>query len=540
MTQAPNVDVIDVAIIGGGPGGTYAGWRLKTGNYPESSPLHKMASERGGTLRVRLYEGSSRIGGRLESLTPPGAPHLRAEFGGMGYSSNHILVKNLVENVLKLPIVDFPSGTDMNINYLRGVFYRVGDYHSNPSIVPYRLRPTEYGKDFSEIILQAVQTVIPNVTTLTWWQWQDIKKNFIFEGRHLYEIGFWNFLQRLMSNEAYNLSVDAGGHFPFIGNWNAAEALEWYMSDFKPNTVYKTIPTGYDQIPLTLYNQFVAAGGEARMESWLTGIQKMFVPGLGDMFLLSFSTGEQILARVVILAMPRRSLELISNNSDILKESSTQALIKTVTPIPVMKIFLTYPYPWWTITGVSSGRSVTDLPVRVVYYIGTENQNGGDPNNTNSLLMASYNDGRFIQFWEGLRQGLPYSGTINKFVEGNAQDYWKNQDATVAMVEELQRELMQMHQLDYIPAPYSAAYKDWSDDPFGGAWNTWNVGVKAWEVIKQMIQPDPNSNLFVCGSAYSQWQGWVEGALQTAEGVLMRGLKMSRPDWLPHFDGEDE
>jgi len=536
MSQEPNIEVIDVAIIGGGPGGTYAGWRLKTGYVDRDTRLSQFMSDNGGNLRVRLYEGSDRIGGRLESLIPPGAPHLRAEFGGMGYSSNHIVVKQLVENVLKLPIVDFPAGTDQNINYLRGVFYRLADYHSNPSIVPYRVRPTEYGKDFSEIILQAVQTVIPNVTTLEWYQWQYLKQNMLFEGRHLYDLGFWNFLQRLMSNEAYQLSVDAGGHFPFIGNWNAAEALEWYMSDFKPNTTYKTISTGYDQIPLTLFNQYVAAGGEFRMSTKLTGIEKTYVPSLGQVFRLTFSQGDPVLARAVILSMPRRSLEIISPNSDILRDATTQALISTVTPSPVMKIFLTYAYPWWTNVGVNSGRSVTDLPVRVVYYMGTENQHGGDPNNTNSLLMASYNDDRFITFWEGLRKGVPYSGASNPFVEGNAQDFWKQQDATVAMVEELQRELLQMHQLDYIPMPYSAAFKDWSDDPYGGAWNTWNVGVKAWEVMKQIIQPDPTSPLFICGSAYSQWQGWVEGALETAENVMWRGLGVSRPTWLPEYN----
>jgi hypothetical protein len=56
--------------------------------------------------------------------------------------------------------------------------------------------------------------------------------------------------------------------------------------------------------------------------------------------------------------------------------------------------------------------------------------------------------------------------------------------------------------------------------------------VKSWEVKEQIIQPfdgkrddqdQPlNLPLYICGEAYSDAQGWVEGALRTAALVLAK------------------
>jgi monoamine oxidase len=515
MDMADNI--IDVAIIGGGPAGVYAGWRLLTGEIGAKSSLRPATGDK---LCVRLYEASDRIGGRLQSLTPPGAPNLRAEFGGMGYSTHNRITRPLVEDVLKLPTTNFPVGSAHNLNYLRGMRYPVADYASHPEKIPYRLSPDEQGKNFAQLILIAIQKIIPNVTALTSAEWRDIKQNFVFEGRHLYDMGFANLLTRLMSYEAYALAIEAGGQYSFVANWNAAEALEWYMAGFRADAVYKTIPMGYDHLPKTLHAQFMAAGGETVMNTSLRGISKD-----GEYFRLTFSQFDPILARHVILAMPRRSLELIAPNSMILGD--IKPLIETVTPIPVMKIFLAYPTAWWQAQNITDGRSVTDLPIRVVYYIGAEQ---GD--NTNALLMASYNDTRYTDFWRGFKNGVPFDNQPNPFIT-DIDPTWHAQRATGAMVDEVARQLALLHGIDNIPTPYSASYKDWSDDPYGGAWNSWKVGVKAWEVMPNILQPDPNESLFICGSAYSLWQGWVEGALQTAEQVVCEKLGMAHPAWLP-------
>ena len=82
------------------------------------------------------------------------------------------------------------------------------------------------------------------------------------------------------------------------------------------------------------------------------------------------------------------------------------------------------------------------------------------------------------------------------------------------------RQLAVIHGLTYTPAVCNAAFRDWGDDPFGGGWNSWNIGVKSWEVKPRIIQPFDRRPLYICGEAYSDAQGWVERALQTADMML--------------------
>ena len=49
-----------------------------------------------------------------------------------------------------------------------------------------------------------------------------------------------------------------------------------------------------------------------------------------------------------------------------------------------------------------------------------------------------------------------------------------------------------------------------------------------------MRQPDPAESIHICGEAYSDQQGWVEGALCEAEKMLQGpSFKLSWPSWLP-------
>ena len=90
------------------------------------------------------------------------------------------------------------------------------------------------------------------------------------------------------------------------------------------------------------------------------------------------------------------------------------------------------------------------------------------------------------------------------------------------MVGEVERQLQQIHGLGFVPSVVDAAFKDWGDDPFGGGWNNWNIGVKSWEVKERIVQPYDDKDLHICGEAYSDAQGWVEGALQTADLMLAK------------------
>lgn len=201
-----------------------------------------------------------------------------------------------------------------------------------------------------------------------------------------------------------------------------------------------------------------------------------------------------------------------------------------MTPIPLYKAFVAYHEPWWTRAGVSSGRSVTDLPLRQIYYWSTVPKES-------SVLLASYDDTDNVAFWQGLAHhprtyGLElehvHAAARRRILADRVDDRWMTQKAPAPLVEELHRQLKKVHGVDDAPAPYAAIYHDWIDDPFGGGVNFWNIGVKSWRVMPKIAHPVATAPVYVCGEAYSDAQGWVEGALRTAELVLTKHLKLPK------------
>jgi monoamine oxidase len=100
------------------------------------------------------------------------------------------------------------------------------------------------------------------------------------------------------------------------------------------------------------------------------------------------------------------------------------------------------------------------------------------------------------------------------------------------MVQEAHRQILRIHGQSELPLPSNAAYFDWGDSPYGGAWHAWQPGCKFDEVIDAIRRPDESENIFICGEAYSALQGWAEGALNTAEQLLTKNIDDPLPGFL--------
>ncbi len=69
--------------------------------------------------------------------------------------------------------------------------------------------------------------------------------------------------------------------------------------------------------------------------------------------------------------------------------------------------------------------------------------------------------------------------------------------------------------------------RDWSRPPFGGAAHAWRPGYDAIEVARRLqafglVGREDIANIHVCGEAYSDFQGFIEGALRSAQGCVDR------------------
>ncbi|ULQ57685.1 FAD-dependent oxidoreductase [Flavihumibacter rivuli] len=565
--------VYDIAVVGGGVSGVYTAWRLMTANPASSALLKKMAGK-DGKLRIALFEGSDRIGGRLLSARPPGFPNMVCEIGGMRYVSSQLLVSSLVENELKLPTHEQVVDQPINIVYTRGT--RLRNYQlSDPGVLPYQLSAKEkawlsQGNTASNLIGWAVEQLFPQVAKLSGEKLEKFLQQATLDGTPLYEYGFWNILAKVMSNEAYQVARTTVGYDSLGMNANAVNCIAEYFN-FTPDVKYYLFNEGYDSVPWALQQRFEAAGGEVIMNTWLQGFDeiKMADGSRGvEMQFAGNNTNYTVQAKALVLAMPKRSLELLEQKGPVMdphRAPHVRYLMNAVEPVDLYKMFLAYPRPWWEKAFVTQGRSLTDIPVRQCYYWGVEGrQTGGDPNNTNALLMA-YDDMSSSEFWGGMRNRPLGSGDAvrwttpgNKLVKElmsgprnfdrkkmphaqkdknndwgkRLRENWDKHTAPKKMVEEMHRQLGVIHNISDAPAPMEAAFKDWSDDPYGGAVHFWNPGYKPWEVLQAMTQPVSDFPCFVVGEAYSTNQTWVEGALQTAEIVLQKHFKLLAPKWL--------
>ena len=216
------------------------------------------------------------------------------------------------------------------------------------------------------------------------------------------------------------------------------------------------------------------------------------------------------------------------------RRSDIHSQIDSVTMEPAFKLLMGFEQPWWLKEfGAHAGESITDLPMRQCYYFGI------DPDNGHSLFLASYNDMRTVPFWNVLAQNRSkkpsFQVSATSHVSAEDMSVWQDSQASQVLVDEALSQVCELHGLgkDDVGTPYVAFYKDWSVDPFGGGYHAWRAGVDVREAMSFMRCPNKNESVYICGEAYSDQQGWVEGAFCVAERMLQEWFELEWPEqWL--------
>ncbi|BAZ19376.1 amine oxidase (plasmid) [Kalymmatonema gypsitolerans NIES-4073] len=572
-TDCENDLKIDVAIIGAGVSGLYAGYRLLNGKFSDKAEPPKT---------VHIFEMSNRIGGRLESVRLP-KMDVVGELGGMRYMTSQQIINSLIENVFagELKSIDFPMGEpNQHFMYLRQqqfpsdawqkcqksgtkfkthYFLNEDDQGYSPDQLFDKIVYDVLTKDpwFVEKYGNCVSPVSPYdyEFKLNSQQWDDIKPNlsYCFEGSPYYkmkvnDIGFWNLIKDQAGQEGYQFLSDAGGYYSNTINWNAAEAFPYMVGDFsKAGVEYKTIEGGYDRIAYALAKAYCAKPGS---QIWLGNRLETFNVNENSDYRyclkihnMQTSSEWYVKTKQIILALPRRSLELLDQYNFFFNPDSAQKLQKSIDSIIMehsYKLLMGFEKPWWLADfGTTAGESITDLPMRQCYYFGV------DPQNSHSLFLATYNDMRTTSFWQVIENATPkkpFQPKPTKLISTEQlQEFFKNEkhkdqfskyQASEVMVAEAMSQVRALHSRADIPEPYIAYYKDWSLDPFGGGYHAWKAGVNVQEVMKYMRKPVESESIHICGEAYSDQQGWVEGALCVAEKMLQEHFSIEWPDWL--------
>ena len=534
-------------VAGGGPSGLYTAWRLLTDSKSTFNSV------------TVLEMSDERVGGRIHTQTFQNSNYV--DLGGMRFADTQQVINQVIDriNFDRNSVTEFVE-TDVRMLHLRGqTIYSNSITDELSQNAPYN---TPYNSVIVDILFNNVSKEIagPNDRTRTeWCQWietatipEDYKSRVYDSGAEVSNIGYWNLLYDAFSDiEAYHYCADAGGYESNVINWNAADAIP-YNGEFGADVKYLRFRGGYTKFIEGLHDAVVQSNNNVdpvilnqRVMSFdhNESTQKIVVtcePTYGSGEKKSYS------ADCLFLCMPRRSVELIGQAAydgtlaKQLNNSEVKLYLEAVIEQPSYKIGVSCSDAWFTKCSYPPklntpsgawGPTITDLPLRQIYYFTPEEQAKG----TNYAILASYDDMRYTNFWRQFELNTAQMRTTP--LSENYQPLSKGTPLTEEMKRMVALQLAHVH---YNTSDFNSGYNqiyssitegyymDWSLNPFGAGYHAWDAHYKICDVMQRIRRPLAIANsglpgadqVFLSGSAYSNDQAWVEGAFCTAESVL--------------------
>jgi len=239
----------------------------------------------------------------------------------------------------------------------------------------------------------------------------------------------------------------------------------------------KYVHEGY----MTVVEQLVLASkAMVHMKRKVIGITKDEASGLVHVTASSNNGHSKVhKAKQVLVSLPFDQMSELVETFDI--SADRKLALTAVTILPLFKCFLEWDEEkiWWKKLGFACGKSTTDLDLRQVHYY-------------DSVDLLIYNSGPYAVKWNYRFQEDPAKAARTAF----------------DMLKEL-------HNMPDMPEPIweRTHFKFWVDGS-----HKWKVGSDIYDSMKTICHgKEDNSNIYLCGDAFSSYQGWVCGAIETAD-----------------------
>jgi hypothetical protein len=575
-----------VVIVGAGMAGLYTAWRLikeKVYKADQIVILEKL-NRTGGRLdsdlinlngvEVKEEEGGMRF-------TFDGMDNLMALFMTLP-TANENGASNSDEEPIANEIVPFPMKSGGNNRlYFRGVPFKQAEANT---IWPQLYNLTEQEVDLSpsdiiNIVYNQILAANPHFTAkyptdedrIGPDYWENFRLKCQWEEVTMKDWSLWNLFSNIgYSNEAIKMVYQSSGfNGTFLSQMNGGVAYQ-LLKEFPADPQFRTLSKGFSTLP----NALAAQIGK---ESIFLNTTVSRLDRSGDGYDLEYKITDEkgdekkngkIHGAKVILALPRLALEHLfvrSNAFNILNKSESDKLwdtLQTATNQPLLKINIYYPKAWWgneTLVekgAIAFGPNFSDLPVGSIYPfyavddklaaaleyqqymiehqqpIPKEIQKKVDKINNSKYqkpaALTIYCDYMNINYWLALQKN-------GELFTSPMQDEESNKEnqvvfaASQKVVEKATEYFKKVFNVTHIPQPILTSARIWAgsttikkeaSERFGFGVHQWALHAQDDEIQEKLIEPLPN--LFTCNEAYSDYQGWVEGSLRSANLLLKK------------------
>src|SRR5260221_3412547 len=450
---------------------------LRSGLPPSSSPRRKVvvigAGMAGLTAAYELQraghepivlEAQQRVGGRVCTLREPFSDRLYAEVGAMRIPKVHDLTMAYIDK-FNVKVSPFTMGNPNAFYHLHGQRFRIGEANANPDALGFEVAPHERGKTAAQLWQDALTPITSLLEAQGAAAWPEIVAKYDqYSTREFLEANKWS----EGAIEMFGILADQEA----LMNASFLELLREDAGNYYTNMV--EVDGGMDHLPRAFLPEL-----SRRIRF---GAKMLAIDQSADSVTVHYQTAAgraQVSGDHAIITIPFAVLRHV----ECLKPFSRpkqQAIRQLHYDASAKILFQCRRRFWEEDENIFAGRTITDLPIRVMFYPDHGRETG------RGVVLASYTWSEDAQRWGSLSPADRICQALDDVAAIHPQ-----------IVEEFE----------------VGASKMWHDDEFaGGAFALFDPGQQTL-LHAHIIEPE--GRIHFAGEHASLEHAWIQGAIES-------------------------